>query len=600
VTNEISNTALEWILPIKGQEGIRLVVWDLDETFWRGTLTEGGISAFVAEHEQIVIELANRGIMNSICSKNDFDAVKSILEERGIWQYFIFPSIDWSPKGTRVARLVETVGLRPPTVLFIDDNPGNRAEVASVADGVQVVDETVIGLLLRDARLLGKDDRSLSRLNQYKALERKKADEQVAGGDNLDFLRSSNIIVEIEHNVEAHLDRVVELINRTNQLNFTKRRLSEDASVARAQILEQMKSFQKQAGLVKVRDKYGDYGFVGFYLLRAYKTSLNLEHFCFSCRTLGMGVEAYVYQLIGRPPLKVAGDVLSDPIHAPQVNWINVQSDEDDAVKGGKKIPGFYLRGGCDLQAIGHYATIVAKDIAGEYNTQRGVMDVRLDHSLTSSLAVTGDYLRIMTDLEILGYRREDFESDVLNKKNPGAYLFSFGPDAWSGIYENIETGTLVPFHFGGVPGFSDPTRIPENERRNLIADPGMLAAVELLSQKYKHRGTTSEAVFKKNLSEILAHLPGGSPIFILTQFEEAIDGQKSPRTSALNGWVRDVAANFPNAHTLHIPDFVESADERLEQGHAVRSVYFRIFQKISDYLASSQGSESGALASMA
>jgi predicted enzyme involved in methoxymalonyl-ACP biosynthesis len=48
-------------------EAIRLVVWDLDETFWRGTVTEGGITEYIQAHHDIVIELARRGIMSSIC-----------------------------------------------------------------------------------------------------------------------------------------------------------------------------------------------------------------------------------------------------------------------------------------------------------------------------------------------------------------------------------------------------------------------------------------------------------------------------------------------------------------------------------------------------
>ncbi len=78
-------------------EPVRLVIWDLDETFWRGTLTEGGIEYYQIAHD-VVIELARRGIMSSICSKNDFDQVRSILSERRIWDYFIFPSINWDPK----------------------------------------------------------------------------------------------------------------------------------------------------------------------------------------------------------------------------------------------------------------------------------------------------------------------------------------------------------------------------------------------------------------------------------------------------------------------------------------------------------------------
>ena len=56
------------------------------------------------------------------------------------------------------------------------------------------------------------------------------------GGSNVEFLRSSDIRVEVEHDIEGHIDRVIELINRTNQLNFTKRRLPEDRTAAEAEV----------------------------------------------------------------------------------------------------------------------------------------------------------------------------------------------------------------------------------------------------------------------------------------------------------------------------------------------------------------------------
>jgi len=102
-------------------EPIRLIIWDLDETFWKGTLTEGGIE-YITDNQSIVIELAQRGIMNSICSKNDFNSVQNLLKNHSIWDHFIFPSINWESKGHRVAAIVEATQLRAPTVLFIDDN----------------------------------------------------------------------------------------------------------------------------------------------------------------------------------------------------------------------------------------------------------------------------------------------------------------------------------------------------------------------------------------------------------------------------------------------------------------------------------------------
>src|SRR6201999_4138356 len=71
-------------------EAIRLVVWDLDGTFWDGTILEGGIQYHQRTHD-IVVALARRGIMSSICSKNDHATIKDILCKSGLWDYFVFP-----------------------------------------------------------------------------------------------------------------------------------------------------------------------------------------------------------------------------------------------------------------------------------------------------------------------------------------------------------------------------------------------------------------------------------------------------------------------------------------------------------------------------
>ena len=77
-------------------EKIKLVIWDLDETFWKGTLSEGEVE-IVKKHVEIVKELARRGIISSISSKNDFEPAKAELEKVGVWDYFIFPLINWNP-----------------------------------------------------------------------------------------------------------------------------------------------------------------------------------------------------------------------------------------------------------------------------------------------------------------------------------------------------------------------------------------------------------------------------------------------------------------------------------------------------------------------
>lgn len=147
-------------------EPVRLVIWDLDETFWRGTLVEGGIE-LVPESLAIVRELNRRGIMSAICSKNSLDQVRPRLEQAGTWEEFIFPSIDWTPKGPRIARQVERIQLRPASVLFIDDNPLNLNEALHFVPDLQTAGPALIPGMLDDPRFKGKPDPDLKRLEQY-------------------------------------------------------------------------------------------------------------------------------------------------------------------------------------------------------------------------------------------------------------------------------------------------------------------------------------------------------------------------------------------------------------------------------------------------
>lgn len=78
----------------------------MDETFWQGVLAENGDVIILQNNIKIVKELTNRGIVNSICSKNNFDKAKKVLCEAQIWDYFVFPHIDFTPKGEAVKQII--------------------------------------------------------------------------------------------------------------------------------------------------------------------------------------------------------------------------------------------------------------------------------------------------------------------------------------------------------------------------------------------------------------------------------------------------------------------------------------------------------------
>jgi len=163
---------------------IKLVIWDLDETFWKGTLTEGEIE-LPSENIELVKYLAGRGIISSIASKNDFEKVKRILSDAGVWDYFVFPSISFDPKGQRIADIISNAGLRPDNVLFIDDNFNNLEEAKYFSKGLMTaLPLNIFAYLKSHSEAKGKPDTDLTRLKQYRLLQRKSDDKYSYTGSN--------------------------------------------------------------------------------------------------------------------------------------------------------------------------------------------------------------------------------------------------------------------------------------------------------------------------------------------------------------------------------------------------------------------------------
>ena len=578
-------------------EAIRLVIWDLDETFWQGTRTEGGITAYSEQNHQTVIELAARGIMSSICSKNSHEDIREILTNKGIWQYFIFPSIDWTPKPERIAAIVEAVQLRPATILFVDDNANNRAAVASRIPGIQVASEEVLPSLLSHPRFAGKDDKSLTRLTQYKLLETRAGDQSRAD-DNTEFLRNSGIEVEIDMDVEKHYPRIVELINRTNQLNFTKVRLPEDETAAVDELKRQIDSagtYASQAALVRVRDNYGDYGYCGFFLLR-WGT---LVHYCFSCRILGFGVEQYLYKKLLSPPIEIRGDVLSDLHDRTEVDWINVarlgvDNESSTEVQAfSSAIDSVGIRAECETGMLAHYFNFVADKLYVEGQESNGILTFAGDSLVNANFLSSSSLDVAKSELLALGFSAEakstlldrqarlnilmsgrDFPHFVYRHQSKSFAINVFLRGYWGNLCEDgqefIEAHVLAEFpdvqeraralqsmnylrgNFATVPfgsaEFEELQRVSLQNAANAIRDDGLLFVV------LKHPKVRWPSGEVKEWDRLVAHRR-----FIQTE-----------------------AAKNPRVVVVDISECVESDDEILDTVHYERIVYFRLYRRIA------------------
>lgn len=577
------------------KESVRLVIWDLDETLWRGTLTEGGIKEHVDQNYAIIRELAHRGIISSICSKNDFAVVREILVERGIWDYFVFPSIDWSPKGGRIRQIVDSFQLRAETALFIDDNPSNLAEAAAVVSGIQTLSEECIGELLLNPAFVGKSDVELSRLKQYKLLEKRFKDQRLHSGDNIDFLRGSSIKVSFEYDVESHIDRAVELINRTNQLNFTKVRLPEDIASARMELLKSLGSWTRQAALIRVQDNYGDYGFVGIYVTSGERHTGRisaLEHFCFSCRTIGMGVEKWVYDRLGRPPIKIFGDVVIDLTKHGEVDWINMTPKSTD-IKNALKATAssVRIRGGCELDALVHYSRISAKSVVQETNIVKRHFFLRKNASCHIVAPILPSSELYSDDLFKLGLDVHDFETCLFESiEDGGISIFSAWADPWVPHYQSKD-GSIVACNLTYGQRFNL-CNLTDRELEVKFGPGGFnekykAEIFDYISKirEFSYVGRLPADIVANNHNVIFAKIPKNGDAFFILPSEYIRNGEIGVRQLAVdyNSIIESLAQLHPHITLLRIDDFIKNDDERLEGfDHFERMVYYRLYEGIA------------------
>lgn len=332
---------------------VKLIVWDLDETLWQGTLAEGdSIRPFVDRMEAIK-KLNSQGVVNAICSKNDESAALDKLAELGMADEFVFNEIAFEPKGVRVRRIVEDMNLRFPDVVFVDDNVSNLREVEYACEGIVTIDATtpLLDKFLSDS--IRETEGGSSRVERYRILERKRADKESSGVSNVEFLRSSGVKVSFLRMADnlPFAGRIEELINRTNQLNFLKTRVRD------GEISESLISTETYEASVFVWDDYGSYGLVGFASIRA---NQGLEHFTFSCRTMNMGIEnALAWQM---KSFKQSRGI-QFPVDPVLPDWITVVDPDDPEAKqvisaltdtSGEN-PTVRIMANCQSAAIAHY-----------------------------------------------------------------------------------------------------------------------------------------------------------------------------------------------------------------------------------------------------
>lgn len=272
--------------PTVERKTIKLLVWDLDNTLWRGTLLEDDSVSLMESAVSTIKALDERGILHSIASKNDHDVAMAKLKELGIDKYFLYPQVNWNSKASNIRTIATSINIGLDAVAFIDDQPFEREEVRYSLPEVLTLDATELeGLIGRDEfnPPFITDDSARRREMYIADIERKRAEEEFIGPSE-EFLASLDMEFTIAAAQEEDLKRAEELTVRTHQLNTTGYTYSFD----------ELNAFRQSPDhfllIASLDDKFGTYGKIGLTLIEKQEGVWRIKLFLMSCRVMSRGV----------------------------------------------------------------------------------------------------------------------------------------------------------------------------------------------------------------------------------------------------------------------------------------------------------------------
>jgi len=293
---------------IRGLLGLskKIVILDLDETLWGGIVGDVGWRNIVlgghdplgeayVDFQRALKSLTNRGILLGIVSKNDervaIEAIENHPEMVLRLDDFAGWRINWNDKAENIVELLSDLNLGVESAVFIDDSPVERARVREALPGIFVPEwtddpmlykSTLLNLRCFDTPLITEEDAERARMYRMEQ-QRKELKKTFTTLD--EWLKSLEIKVVVEELNEVNLPRTAQLLNKTNQMNLTTRRMTED------ELLEWARHDGRRLWTFRVSDRFGDQGLTGIISLEVSGRIGTIVDFVLSCRVMGRKVE---------------------------------------------------------------------------------------------------------------------------------------------------------------------------------------------------------------------------------------------------------------------------------------------------------------------
>lgn len=285
---------------------------DLDNTLWGGIIGDDGVENIqlgietpegmaYSEFQQYLKRLSMTGVSLNICSKNDEELYKAgfshsatVLTEDD----FIIKKVNWDNKDENIHKIASEMNIGEDAIVFIDDNPMERGIVEEHTEAVVLPvtsPESYVRILDHsgyfECTQLSEEDK---KRNQYYRNNLKRASEVENFRDYGEYLKSLSMVCQISHLGVENIQRVTQLINKTNQFNLTTRRYT----------MEEVQAYVADSATIsfcgQLFDKYGDNGIVTVLMAEVKQNVADISLWLMSCRVFKRDLELAMFDELVR------------------------------------------------------------------------------------------------------------------------------------------------------------------------------------------------------------------------------------------------------------------------------------------------------------
>jgi FkbH-like protein len=289
----------------------RCLILDLDNTLWSGVVGDDGVEGILLgqgdatgeahQHlQRVALQLRRRGVVLAVSSKNHDEIARRPFREHPEMllreDHIAVFQANWNDKATNIEAIAKELALGLDAMVFVDDNPAERALVRRMLPEVAVPEMPADAALYARTLLAAgyfesigysPEDRQRADFYQNNA---KRVSLHHAAGDLGTYLQSLNMTIQFQPFDAMGRSRIAQLISKSNQFNLTTRRYNE-AEVAAMESDADLYTLQ-----VRLSDVFGDNGMISVVVCRKHGGSWDIELWLMSCRVLGRGVEQAVLQ----------------------------------------------------------------------------------------------------------------------------------------------------------------------------------------------------------------------------------------------------------------------------------------------------------------